>query len=193
MPRHKSIPRARATPRQIRDIKPKRQLPRSQRDAHDDWWQETEETNNNGDATNVSRGHETTNVGVVGSQEPGCENETTHGSLHHWYHHTSRLKKVKQFFWIFILYYALKLIYVMDLDNNYPLAKWQSSYDTSFVQVKPMGKSVQSTQDINGADVYSPKSSYLREPMYRQYPSNTKTSRTKKNIADAIFSYWYKL
>ena len=182
----KSIPRARATPRQIRDIKPKRQLPRSQSDAHDDWWQEMEETNNNG-----ASGHETTNVGVIGSQEPGCENETTHGSLHHWYNHTSCLKKVKQFFWTFILYHALKLIYVMDLDK-FSLAKWQSSYDTSFVQVKPMGKNFLSTQDIDGADIYSPKSSYLREPIYGQYPSNTKTSGTKKNFFNAIFSSDYK-
>ena len=75
----------------------------------------------------------------------------------------------------------------MDLDK-FSLAKWQSSYDTSFVQVKPMGKNFLLTQDIDGADIYSPKSSYLREPIYGQYPSNTKTSGTKKNFLNAIFS-----
>jgi hypothetical protein len=167
MPRHKSVPRVRATPRQIRDIKPKRQLTRGQIDPSDEWWRDAEEADNTGSGADTSNGHsrgasENSNGASVEDNYDG----NTHGGLKQcrincteWYQRTSRIKKLKQFFWTYILYRTLKLIYVVDLEN-YSLSKWQSAsmYDgSSSVKVKSMSDSFFSADDLEEAARYSPR------------------------------------
>jgi hypothetical protein len=145
MPRQ--VPRARATPRQIRDIKPKRQLPRAQASDHDEsWWQEANnETNNATDAltqenTNGASPHPTDASPDDAASHAKGKLERVQLTCSDWYHHTTWMKKLKQLFWTVILCRTLRLIYVMDLDDP----KWQAdkiAYDSLYVKDGGVGKS----------------------------------------------------
>jgi hypothetical protein len=183
MPRNKSIPRVRTTPRLIRDIKPKRQLPRNQiSNNNDDWWlEDTDQTSSDGNGGDVltyhSYGGSSTNgpperppvVGCNGGTHQRCRPYWKNKCCDSWdrYKRTSCRKKMKQFFWTFILFRTLKIIYLLDLEN-YSLSKWQLtetfgskrsgiSGAQSLMNFNPTtGKRFFSEEDLAEAALYSP-------------------------------------
>ena len=154
--RHKSVPRVRATPRQIRDIKPKRQLPRTQRVEEDSWWEEADATNTTTGASSASNHVRKEGTNPILKSEQEISSDDKQGKwkqcqiyCREWYQGTSFTKKLKQFFWIFILYRTWKIIYAIDLEEY---------SSPSSIEMKSRGKSFFSAgQD----DLYSPKASSL--------------------------------
>lgn len=183
MPRNKSIPRVRATPRLIRDIKPKRQLPRSQiATNNDDWWlEDTDQTPSHGNGrdalTHHSYGESITNVLPERPPVVECNGGTRQLCRPYWenicrncwdrYKRTSCRKKMKQLFWTFVLFRTLKIIYLLDLDN-YSSSKLQLtetfgskrsdiSGEQSPVKFNPTtGKRFFSEEDLAEAARFSP-------------------------------------
>lgn len=151
MPRQ--LPRVRATPRQIRDIQPKRQRlpPRSNHASDpsvDEWQHNTEDTPSNNPH---QEGNFTPNN--VNNKPEGITKRLIHARISNWYHNTSRGKKLKQLFWIFVLYRSLRLIYILDLDGS---SSWQSydllSYNN---KKKDGGKSLFSKGASNNVELSS--------------------------------------
>jgi hypothetical protein len=212
----KSIPRGQATPRLIRDIKPKRQLPRSQIEivdqSEEEWLQQAEENGDGADATN-SANHDSFDTNNASGEYSGAiiNDDVVQGSrfrssltwkrvcLIIWEWHKRTPKKLKQVFWSFILFRTLKLIYNMDLDN-YSSSKWQAieTYDSvssmsnqlSPVNVKPVGKSFFSNENLaNKAELFGlSESSYHSELGLEKYASDTKSKNIIEKTAQAVKS-----
>ncbi|KAL7518306.1 hypothetical protein ACHAWX_003150 [Stephanocyclus meneghinianus] len=178
MPR-KTISRVPATPRLIREIKPKRQLPRKSStqeiaEGDDDWWSQSSHggietsplaaaplaTNGVGTRSRFSREetHENFN-----QDEPKNHNRGLKHSLRERWERFKRTpfrKKMRQIFWSVILFHSLKIIYTADLEHENWQMQLPLEHDNYYpVNAKPMGKSFFTKEDTGQTSLFSPLSS----------------------------------
>eukprot|EP01082_Thalassiosira_pseudonana_P004956 g4447.t1 g4447 contig15:1050132-1051205(+) len=178
MPKGKTVSRVRPVPRQIRDIKPKRQLPRSEQaqDPNDDWWYQFNDNDgaeSSSTATPVAthlRGASAANGArsrfgrrSTIDADAIAEGNTDVSRLKQvpqvaWerFKQTPRRKKIKRIFWGMILVFALKTIYFSDLDS-YSVAEEEKLMKpkSTIHHNKKMSKSFFSDEDMAEALQFS--------------------------------------
>lgn len=151
MPR-KTISRVPATPRLIREIKPKRRQQlrgdnnqnnngdddRSYQSTGSDFHSILSSSSTTGAGTRL-RFHREETTPIPNDEE--LKDHKTNSLRERWerYKSTPLRKKMKQFLWILILYHSLKIIYMADLENGTWEVSVPSGYD-SVVNVKPVSK-----------------------------------------------------